>query len=267
MLTVRWAVGSPMKRPLQEKSVRMFAASLAAARSVWPNARRIVQVNNGPEQQRARLLGIARAAGCEAVDGLELLVDHPNVADLKPFTHTGRAWWKFLPPRFDPDSHELFLDADNVIWEEPRAIREWRRDPHAGVLGHADVGESNYDRHVPGPFEDLVPKDLSLNSGLFGFGPGVPFDPPLELSSMPNGDYSWGSDQGFVALNFVRRGTHRVSMDEVRIPFSVGAAQEAVADPTVKGVHFAGHSVQQRDFWTRFERDVLDRVRGSALNL
>ena len=265
-LTVRWAVGSPMKRPLQEKSIRMFGASLLGARNVWPQARRIVQVNNGPESQRERLMQMAEQTGCEVADGKELLEEHPEIQRMEPYSHTGRAWWKFLPPRFSPDDHELFLDADNVIWKEPSNIAAWRRNPEAGVLAHCETWRKDgpWVRHFVGKFQPWLPDDLSLNSGLYGFGPGVPYDPPLVRESMPDDDISWGSDQGFVAMNWWRGGTHAVTMEEVIIPFTVTQA-EWMHRPETCGAHWASHSVQKRDLWTRYESAVMDRIAKEAL--
>lgn len=260
-LTVRWAVGSPKKRPLPGKARRIFAASLMGAKRLWPEARLVAQVNLGPSEQRSWLFGLCDRLGVESVDGLKIRAEAGEVAKFGLFYGGRGPWWKFVPPRFSPDDHELTLDSDLVLWKEPPAIEAWRRDPDAGMLGHANVGPRVPGQHwqFRGLFEDLIPKDLDLNSGLYGYGPGQPFNPPLARSSLPEGFTGLRSHQGYVGLSFFRAGTHRVSFDEVLLPLTE-EEMESIRRPEVCGVHFITHAYEDRDLWSGFEDVVMGRL-------
>ena len=83
--------------------------------------------------------------------------------------------WKLVPPQVYPDRHELALDNDCILWDQPAALREFLRRGDATLLAE------DIDRCL-GQFTDCAHVPGHINSGIRGLPPGFALLPALRES-------------------------------------------------------------------------------------
>lgn len=142
--------------------------------------------------------------------------------------------WKLLPVRAFPDSHELSLDNDVILWRVPPAVEQWlgSRDP-AATLVAADISAAF------GKFADLCGPE-PLNSGIRGLGPALDFEAALShvLRIRPTSLEAELDEQGLQIAAIGCCGT----------PFVIDAADVTICSPFYPhnpelgraGAHFVG---------------------------
>jgi hypothetical protein len=81
--------------------------------------------------------------------------------------------WRFAPLRLFPESYEIALDNDLILWEMPLSLRDWLRGGDAGGCLMAEDIRAAY-----GQFADYCPPH-PRNAGLRGMPPG--FDPETAM--------------------------------------------------------------------------------------
>jgi hypothetical protein len=161
------------------------------------------------------------------------------------------AGWKFMPLQAFPGQHELALDNDVILWELPRAIRQWLYDgdSSARVLA-ADV------RPAHGQFAELC-GSAPRNSGIRGTAPGFDFEGALRnvLARKPARLASELDEQGLqVAALSLGAMPLVVAVEEVSIcsPFP-----PHIAGLGCCGAHFVGLNV--RDIaWAYHDRPATE---------
>ena len=132
-LGVRWTVGDVSSRGWEALRLSVHCA----ARLWGPSARYLVCVNSVP-------LALARENAGALPDSVEWRVvssqDIPELLlpHLDPAMAEG-VGWKLIPPRAFPGLHELSLDNDCILWNEPLRLHEFleRRD----ACGTAQTGD------------------------------------------------------------------------------------------------------------------------------
>lgn len=225
MLGIRWTIGDV--RP------RGFAALRASLHGAWhlfgERARYRVYVNTiAVEDARLRTGEVPRQ-----VEWCEVTREVPGwLARALDARMAEGVAWKLLPLRAFPDEHELALDNDVVLWDLPRAIRDWLAGRADHVLA-ADV------RACFGRFAPLC-GDQPLNTGIRGLAPGFALDAALAqlLGSHPGTLTSELDEQGLQCAALVTSGTTAVvGLDEVTIcsPFPPHLPHLGTA-----GAHFVG---------------------------
>lgn len=80
--------------------------------------------------------------------------------------------WKLIPAQLWPDRHELSFDNDCILWEQPRALRQFLERTDATLMAE-DV-----DRCL-GQFQDDGAVPGAVNSGIRGLPPGFALAPAL----------------------------------------------------------------------------------------
>jgi hypothetical protein len=164
MLAIRWTIG--------DVAPRGFAALRTSVWGAWrlfgPDARYRVYVNT-LELDDAR----ARCGAVPAqVEWLAADAKLPGwLAEVLDARMAEGVAWKLVPLRAFPGDHELSLDNDVVLWDVPRAIRDWL-DGRARVVLAEDV------RACFGRFAALCGA-RPLNSGVRGLPPGFDLEVAL----------------------------------------------------------------------------------------
>jgi hypothetical protein len=231
-LGVRWTIGD-----VSGDGFRALGLSIASARRAFgPDAGLAVCVNTVPVQEARERVG---EVGGEVAWHRSVRGNIPGF--LRARLDAGMAegvGWKFAPLRVFPGWHELSLDNDCILWEAPRAVREWLADPRPTFVAAADV------RSCFGQFASLCGPE-PLNSGIRGLPPGFDLGAALEqlLEENPVTLRSELDEQGMQMAVLRRCGPVRVvSVEEVSIcsPFP----------PHVPGLgrcgaHFVGLNARQ----------------------
>lgn len=244
MLAIRWTIG--------DVASRGFAALHASAWGAWKlfgdAARYRVYVNTlSPEEARARCGEMpGPLEWCAASSALPAWLS--RVVD--PAMAEGVAW-KLVPARAFPDDHELSLDNDVVLWDVPRAIRDWLEGGARFVLAE-DV------RACFGRFAALCGA-RPLNSGIRGLPPGFDVEAALcgALARLPGMLMSELDEQGLQVAALQAAGPVAVvELDEVTIcsPFPPHLPHLGRA-----GAHFVGLNTRRLGF--RFYGRAAEAVR------
>ncbi len=263
-LGVRWTVGDVSPEGFEALRLSVWGAW----RAFGPGAGYVVCVNTVP-------LDRARALTGDLPPGV---VWHDSTAELPAFLrpHIDRAMaegvgWKFAPLRLFPDRYELALDNDCVLWEVPRAVREWLQGDPRRCLIAQDV------KRCLGQFDDLCGPG-ERNSGIRGLPPGFDLEAAMRsvLARRPVVLSSELDEQGLQVVVVSLPGAPLVvTVDDVSIcspfpPHLPGLGR--------CGAHFVGLNARQlpwsldgrpaseyvRDHWRRHLPALCERV-GVAL--
>jgi hypothetical protein len=156
--------------------------------------------------------------------------------------------WKFAPVRLFPESFEIALDNDVILWRLPRAMREWL-EAGDGCLLAADV------QRCLGQFSERCNAG-AINSGIRGVPPG--FDLEGALRSCLDGVVlrSELDEQGLQAAALSRGKLYIVSSQDVSICSPFPAHQHRLGEC---GVHFVGLNAKHMP-WTlnsRWAHEVI----------
>lgn len=244
MLAIRWTIG--------DVNPRGFAALRASVWGAWrlfgPDARYRIYVNTlALDDARARCGQLPPAVVWQPAD--------PCVpAWLAGALDAGMAEgvaWKLVPARAFPGDHELALDNDVVLWDVPRAVRDWLDGRTPFVLAE-DV------RACFGRFAALCGA-RPLNSGVRGTPPGFDLEAALErvLATCPGTLRRELDEQGLQVAALLASGpTGVVELDEVTIcsPFPPHQPHLGRA-----GAHFVGLNTRRLGF--QFEGRSAEVVR------
>jgi hypothetical protein len=209
MIGIRWTIGAV--------NPHGFAALQASLRGAWrlfgPTARYRVYVNTlSADEARARTGRVPGAVEwCDAGHELPRCLAGALDAGMAE----GVAW-KLVPPRAFPDDHELALDNDVVLWDVPRAIRDW-------LEGRAEMVLAEDVRACFGRFACLCGR-RPLNSGICGLPPGFSLEASLArvlarvLARDPGPLASELDEQGLQCAAVLTSGsTAVIGLDEVTI--------------------------------------------------
>jgi hypothetical protein len=206
-LGVRWTIGD-----VSGDGFRALRLSIAAARRAFgPQTELAVCVNTVPVEEARERVG---KLPCEVSWRAAEREDVPEF--LRRRLDGGMAegvGWKFAPLRIFPALHELSLDNDCIVWEAPRAVREWLADPRPTFVAAADV------RTCFGQFVSWCGPE-PLNSGIRGLPPAFDLGRALEqlLEEHPVTLRSELDEQGMQMAVLRRSGPVRVvGVDEVSI--------------------------------------------------
>lgn len=112
--------------------------------------------------------------------------------------------WKLYPPRVNINCHELFIDNDLIIENRIEEIDYFFNNTDCTLL--LEGLARNY-----GKFDNHVPKNYKINSGLFGIPPGFNLNKYIQFY----GD-NWDSkfnEQGLVAMALLSNKKHIIISD------------------------------------------------------
>lgn len=165
-LGIRWTVGDVSSRGWEALRLSVHCAF----RLFGDRASYLVCVNTVPLSAAQALTGpLPEAVEFRAVT----LADLPPVlaGRLDPAMAEG-VGWKLIPAQVWPDRHELALDNDCILWDQPAALRQFLARTDATLMAE-DV-----DRCL-GQFQDEPAVPGAVNSGIRGLPPGFALAPAL----------------------------------------------------------------------------------------
>jgi hypothetical protein len=144
---VRWTVGEVSKEGLD-----CLGVSIRCWKRLFPQFDTVICYNGIDPDRLTRF-------------GVELLDQSLHVTS-HPVSPRGPAWILY-PPRLRPDSHEIFIDNDLVVYNSLPQINDF-------LCGSHRLFTQAYGRNY-GVYESEVPQGVYINSGLFGLPPGFVF--------------------------------------------------------------------------------------------
>ena len=242
-LGIRWTLGDVSSPGFEALRLSIHGA----VRVFGPDCAYIVYVNTIPvSEAKARTGEVPSAVEWRAVPA-----KLPEV--LRGLLDGGMAEgvaWKLVPLSAFPDRHELALDNDVILWEQPEAIRGWlHSDPQARIIAE-DVTVGH------GAFADLC-GDQPRNSGIRGVPAGFDLGAAIAgvLARLPVRLNSELDEQGLQVAALSLDGPPRVvRTEEVTICSPFCPHQEHLGRC---GAHFVGLNARRLP-WRYYDRDATE---------
>ena len=262
-LTIRWTIGD-----VSSRGYEALRLSILGVTRLLPDAQGIVTVKSVSVREAKRRIG-------EVADLVDW-VDSDGRAPgwLQPYLHSNFAEgvaWKFAPVRLSPDSYELSLDNDVVLWELPSAMEAWMRDDDSCLIAE-DVACAY------GQFTAMC-GDQPRNSGIRGLPPGFPMD--RELRAMLQSQdvlLTTELDEQGLQVAVVTSGKHHVvSIADVSIcsPFPPHSRMLGKCGAHFVGLNaktlpwtFQGKSGEEYLYanWDGWQPEIRSRIQAAAAN-
>ena len=161
--------------------------------------------------------------------------------------------WKFYPPRLNKETHEIFIDNDLIIYKKSPSVEKFLKSKKL-FISTTDEGVTIKEKY--GRYKNLIPNDLIINSGLFGFPPHYNFQSELKmffrLFSSLKGWSGHFDEEGVLASLLSRKNLLIIPMEEISIcnpnpaidqPYNLGSS----------GIHFAGLNRGRIEFWNKYK--------------
>ena len=260
-LGIRWTVGDV--HPLGFDALRL---SVWGAWNLFGSAAKyVVCVNSMPLQRAQDLAGMLPSI----VQWRDNSDDLPGwMSEHLAENLTEGTAWKLAPPRLFPDSFELALDNDCILWELPLALRQWLEPSSTtSTLIAADT------QRMLGKFADLC-DPRPLNSGIRGLPPNFGFGQRLQaiLAEQTERLDSELDEQGLQVAAVTRECRYGVvEVDEVAICSPFPHHRQHLGRC---GAHFVGLNAWQlpwqwqgraasawtREFWLQQRDTIAQRV-------
>lgn len=243
-LAVRWTIGDVSRFGFEALRLSVWGAH----RLFGEDATYTICVNSIPLRRARALTGeLPPTANWRDVSGELSAVVAPHLD--RGFAEG--VGWKFAPLRLDPDSHELALDNDCIMWRVPEALLEWLENGSRCLIAE-DV------RPCFGQFAAFC-GDAPRNSGIRGVPAGYDLEHALSemLARHPVTLTSELDEQGLQVAALSRTDTPLVvRTNEVSICSPFPPHQPQLGEC---GAHFVGLNAKQLP-WTLDGRGASEYV-------
>lgn len=158
--------------------------------------------------------------------------------------------WKLFPPRLRPDSHEIFIDNDLIVYNRLPDIEKFLSGNYFCIT----------QAHMPffGQYEGLPGCDIAANTGLFGVPPSFDFAQEINMLLRTYPYLKWrdhSDDQGVVMV--ATRNLPRLIIPLTDIWVCNPCVNFAPYRTGFCGVHFASLNSGSVQFWERYKRECV----------
>src|SRR5579883_131768 len=164
-LLIRWTFGEWIEKRTDPQGISLLRTSIEFAKLIFPEAEFALCCNH-LYWSRDEIEELVATTGIPLIDALPHLPEELR-------SQRKNAWWKYAPPRLNPDGFELVLDNDVILWRRPPELETWLEE--GGVLGLGERAKSPpYLRFYGDYVHELAALDpcLDFNSGILGWPPG-----------------------------------------------------------------------------------------------
>jgi hypothetical protein len=228
---IRWSLG-----PVRKAGLETLRLSVGMAKRLFPDFDFLIYHN----QLEKHHLDFIKTLGVELLDCNEA------TAILKP-TPGYNVHWKLLPPRVRPEAHEIVLDNDVLLRRIPKPMSLFLESD-----GHALVCEGLH--HLFGSFDQSLPRDVHINSGIFGLPPGFDFENKCREAAATIGLKKWTNwfdEQGMVAAVLSGMPHYTIPLSSVAIIEPTGRIRDC------DGYHFVHVNYKDHPAWQQFKGSLL----------
>ncbi len=248
-LVIRWTFGEWAERRTDPQGLSLLHTSIRFAQLLFPTANFVICYNN-LIWSRPQVEAIAAESGVAMFDSEPHLPQHLRSNIVK------NSWWKYAPPRLNPDGFEFVLDNDVILWRRPLALDKWLAE--GGLLALGERTKHILKKLYYGDFVNEVKRVdpyLNLNAGILGWPPG--YLPSLE-GAREEGEF-FLTEQGFSALAFARYSGNKHLIPYTQVPL----LHMAQVDPhelikKYSGGHFCQCTYGPYDYWQKRYQKVVE---------
>lgn len=242
---VRWTLG-----PVSDLGYEILLESIIRFMSLYPEFDRVLCYNNIDKNNLKKFSKYVTLFEQKEED-LPCLVKPP---DRTTGAATG-CGWKLCSPRLRPNSLELFLDNDLVLFSKISEIDDWMKSKRHGV-----ISEGRW--QMFGGFRNFINPKYRLCAGLFGLPPFFSFHKHIRYFysyfNKPLGAYD---EQGLTAATVSNmKNFYVVPITKLKIienhDFFVDIKKEAVC-----GIHFVGANRKTKHSgWEKYKKFMSSYV-------
>jgi len=211
--------------PSSQAGFKVLLRSVRLIKKIYPSFELYICYNGLNKDQQNFLKGF----------GINLIAQQTKGLNCNP---SGVAW-KLYPPRIDITRHEIFIDNDLILYKPLDEI-DWFLERSNSFI----ITEGLW--RVFGNKESFVPKNLRINSGLFGIPPY--FDFAQKINDLCKGSCweDYFNEQGTVAT-IVCQNDYKI------IPLhTVAICNEGRFKPGTHGTHFCGLNKGFFESWNKY---------------
>jgi hypothetical protein len=175
--------------------------------------------------------------------------DHKDALPLKPHGFA----WKLYPPRLNMEVPEIFIDNDIVIYKELEEIE--------ALVKHGKPFITKDAYRIYGKYDDLIDKDLQINSGFFGLPINFDFKESI-LENLVNEKWEGWDEQGLVAKLMLSMNATLIPLEKINILTPTEEGEFGT-----HGTHFVVLNRQDEHInWTRFCNRLQEKKMAMKLN-
>lgn len=224
---IRWTLG-----PSSDSGIKCLISSIQKMKSMYHDTFDYVVCHNGVSKEK--------------LDSLPFVsfVDQEKHTSSLPIAPVGPAW-KLYPPRLRPESHEIILDNDLIIYKKPPLFTEF-------LERNQIVATEAFKRSYSGPLEKDIPFGFNLNSGVLCLPPGFDFGDKIKKTIEQN-NINWNGhldEQTLVAHVLNKEKLKIIPLTEISVcldVFKLGTC----------GIHFVGLNKGKDQYWKEFHSRKL----------
>lgn len=156
--------------------------------------------------------------------------------------------WKLYPPRLKLNAHELFLDNDVILFKRPKEINDFFNS-NIAVMLEGIV----YENH--GQFNEITPRGLKINSGIFGLPPNFDINKKASQLCRENGINKWEhrmDEQGMVATTIASSKQYEIISNVVVPIIEPDFEIDYLTTSQCCGYHFVQLNYKKHNAWKNF---------------
>ena len=169
---------------------------------------------------------------------IELINQHDHVNSLK--FPPSKCSWKLYPPRIRPESHEIFIDNDLLIYKKMPIIERFLESNKLIFCTEAIA-------RCFGNYDHLIPEGVKINVGFFGIPPH--YDLGKKLNETIIGKWeNYFDDQGILSTIFMKEEDDFEIIPLTDIQISAGRLERGRY-----GIHFVGLNTDNIDHWIDYK--------------
>ena len=225
---IRWTLGRPTNEGFE-----ILIEAIRSWKKIYPEFIRVVSYN----ESKSKHIKFLKA---EDVCLFSQVAEYNKNKERYLWKPTS-AGWKLCPPRLQNKAHEITCDNDLIILERLPFLDEFLQSDIVFMCSAI--------RRSFGNFDEYVPPDIKMNSGMFGVPPAFDLEAKvLEMQKKSSGN-GWDDifdEQGMLAAIFVEYGKFKI------IP--MGEIYNCLTGIKVAaGVHFCGVNQGNIRPWKAFK--------------
>jgi len=182
---IRWTVGGN----ISEAGWECFSESVRITPKIYPEFDYVI-CHNGMD---AKMLKRLRGFGIDLYDQKFEEIGVPFEFTIKTTDNVSNHAWKLCPLRLRPESHEIWMDNDIILWDRIPEIDEFINDDKKPIVSQT------WSRELYGQFDCDIPDGCSICAGFFGLPPSFPFKEKIYDSIKLKMPLSGFDEQGMIA--------------------------------------------------------------------
>lgn len=181
---MRWTIGGNVSKAGWE----CFSESIRIIPKIYPEFDYVICHNN----MNDKMMNHLKSFGVDLYEQKHEEIGVPFEFNRKTTDNVSNHAWKLCPLRLRPNSHEIWIDNDIILWNRIPEIDEF-------LNNDKPIVSQTWSRELYGQFDCDVPDSCSICAGFFGLPPNFPFKEKIDNANKFKMPLSGFDEQGMIA--------------------------------------------------------------------